>query len=70
MTLMALILGGFAWIIAKLDKIGDAIADMRENRVSHAVCEKRRESCPCLKELDELKGEVTLTTHHVKLPKN
>ena len=50
--------GGIAavWIICqKLEKINLAIASIRENYVTHTVCEKRQAKCPCVKDMEEFK---------------
>ena len=52
---MCAILGGFAWILNKLERIQEQISAIREDRVSHNVCAERRKECPCGKELNMLR---------------
>jgi flagellar basal body-associated protein FliL len=62
-TIIAAILGCFAWVINKLDKIRDAIAALDKSSVTHEVCSARREKCPCVKELEEIKKNLKEGKH-------
>lgn len=53
-TLISLIVALFAaaaWVISRLDKITAEIAAMRadaKDYVTHDVCHRRRQECPCM----------------------
>lgn len=58
---------GFAWISSKLEAIKDQIAAIDKNSVSHEVCSKRQESCPCVQQMKELKEEFKEHTQRIKI---
>lgn len=57
-VIVASLFTGFAWISGKLEAIKDQIAAIDKNSVSHEVCSKRQESCPCVQQMHELKEEM------------
>lgn len=72
-ALIVAILGGSWAVWNKLDHIWKAIGEIRENFVKHQTCAERRQNCPCVKELAELRknfhehelGEIELTKTQV-----
>ncbi len=56
-TASGLILGGLWAILGRLDRIWAAISRIEKNYVEHETCEKRRDRCPCMSEVEELKED-------------
>lgn len=62
-TLISLIVALFAaaaWVISRLDKITAEIAAMRadaKDYVTHDVCHRRRQECPCMEYLEKLQQQ-------------
>ncbi len=62
-TLISLIVALFAaaaWVISRLDKITAEIAAMRADAkdfVTHDVCHRRRQECPCVEYLEKLQQQ-------------
>ena len=54
LTLIGILISGFLWISAKLEKIYVALA----NSVTHKQCSERRDKCPCIEDIEELKAEL------------
>lgn len=53
-SMIGVIAGGF-WVLSqKLSRIEVALA----GKVSYADCSEKREKCPCVKEMEELKKKV------------
>ena len=53
-TLICVLLGGFWQISQKLNKIETALV----GKVSYEDCSKKRDKCPCVRELHELKERI------------
>jgi len=70
-TLFVLVIGtlfgGFAWISNKLEKIMALIAQIDKTSVSHDVCKQRRNECPCVQQMHELKAEIKEQTQRIKI---
>jgi len=66
-VIVASLFTGFAWISGKLEAIKDQIAAIDKNSVSHEVCSKRQESCPCVQQMHELKSELKEQTQKLKI---
>lgn len=56
-----------AWLSGKLDAIKDQIAQIDKSSVSHEVCSKRQETCPCVQQMYELKAEFKEQTQRIKI---
>ena len=61
LTLITTIVGGVVWICTKLEKINASIARIHTDFVSHSTCKERRESCPCVQQINTLQK---LIDHH------
>nr|DAV19140.1 MAG TPA: Lipopolysaccharide assembly protein A domain [Caudoviricetes sp.] len=58
LAILGTLIGGFVWLSGKLEHIRKDIAKLDKDSVSHAVCEKRREQCPCFEDIEELKDKL------------
>jgi hypothetical protein len=54
LTILATVVGGFVWLSGKLEKINVSIA----NTVTHTQCSDRRDKCPCVKDIEEIKEKM------------
>lgn len=65
-TLIAIIGALFtaaAWVVNKLDKITSELAAMRADAkdfVTHEVCHRRRQECPCVESVAEIQKRLDL----------
>lgn len=53
-ALIGTLLAGFAWISGKLERINTSIAQT----VTHDQCSQKREKCPCVKEIHDIKQQI------------
>ena len=58
LAILGTLIGGFVWLSGKLEHIRKDIAKLDKDSVSHAVCEKRREQCPCFEDIEEIKDRL------------
>ncbi|MCF6174612.1 MAG: hypothetical protein L3J71_02470 [Victivallaceae bacterium] len=58
LAMMALLGGGIGFLWNKLDQIRKELSDISNHAVTHTVCESRREKCPCVKDVAELKATL------------
>ncbi len=54
LSLIFVLLGGFWTLTQKLSKIETALV----GKVGYKECSEKRDSCPCVKELEELKERM------------
>lgn len=57
-TILATIVGGFAWISGKLEKVNKTLAALDKESVTHQVCSEHRKNCPCVEDIRELKKKI------------
>lgn len=56
-TLIVALFSAAKWVVSRLEKISAEIAAMRadaKDYVTHEVCHRRRNECPCIAYLNEL----------------
>ena len=53
-TLIAVLLGGFWSLLQKLGRIEVALA----SKVGYRECSEKRDKCPCVKELEQIKERI------------
>lgn len=58
-TLITAAVGATAWIGNQLSGIRKDIQQLRETFVSHDMCHERRELCPCVQQLSDIKSKLT-----------
>jgi hypothetical protein len=57
--LLTSVLSCFAWISHQLDGIRKAISELDKNSVSHDLCRMHRNECPCVKDMDSMKRQIS-----------
>ena len=58
-TLITAAVGATTWIGNQLSGIRKDINRLRETFVSHDMCHERRELCPCVQQLSDIKGQIS-----------
>lgn len=58
LTIIATVVGGFVWISGKLEAIRKDLAEVDKSSVSHSVCSERRDKCPCVDDIREIKERI------------
>lgn len=59
-TLIGAILAAAGWVVSRLEKIASEIATLRmeaKDFVTHEVCHRRRQECPCAEAFAELQRQ-------------